>query len=270
MKYKEIPKRTYKINNFTTITFFIEYSITRQIHEPDSLDENPIIIIEWKNGINIDELFRFIENLKSFFTFGIGHIVKPLEIRWEMTNCNPSLDYGYILTTKFNVGKNHVNINDDYILYSFATIKSYFKKYLKNWGEKEYLIGIMRKHYLLVISEDSHNYQNDFLFMIRGIESYARRLKSKKLTLKNILENMIDKFPFLFDRINHEKFIKNVISERDYLTHYIPNKKFQDLNNELLLSINQKLLLLIESCLLYEIGFTFNNIKKIMDNRQSR
>ena len=77
-------------------------------------------------------------------------------------------------------------------------------------------------------------------------------------------------FPFLFDRINHEKFIKNVISERDYLTHYIPNKKFQDLNNELLLSINQKLLLLIESCLLYEIGFTFNNIKKIMDNRQSR
>ena len=67
MKYKEIPKRTYKINNFTTITFFIEYSITRQIHEPDSLDENPIIIIEWKNGINIDELFRFIENLKSFF-----------------------------------------------------------------------------------------------------------------------------------------------------------------------------------------------------------
>ena len=79
MKYKEIPKRTYKINNFTTITFFIEYSITRQIHEPDSLDENPIIIIEWKNGINIDELFRFIENLKSFFDT-IGHIVKPLEI----------------------------------------------------------------------------------------------------------------------------------------------------------------------------------------------
>ena len=39
MKYKEIPKRTYKINNFTTITFFIEFSITRQIHEPDSLDE---------------------------------------------------------------------------------------------------------------------------------------------------------------------------------------------------------------------------------------
>lgn len=61
-----------------------------------------------------------------------------------------------------------------------------------------------------------------------------------------------------------KSFINKVVNTRNYLTHYDQGLKNQAAGDEELVHIIQKLKLLMEICLLSELGFSLDEIKSLL------
>ncbi len=265
LNYNAVPTKKYKINDDIKLTLIVVYKMIREIYNHPIIDEDYVIIVECNDGMNTNDLFEFIDSIRGFFSLGLCHVVQPLKIEFDLLEEESTLlKEGMIFTTIFNNEQKITNPDIRNIIYTYRSIEPNFELYLKNWFGKKSKIAIMYKLYSTILYTKGGYFDNDFLSLIRGIESYYRSFEEhKKKKLSEMLSLIMVKYSFLFENIDQSKFIKSVVDERNYLVHY-DKKKYDNLNSQSLYNIQHILMLIIESLLLTEIGFTQDKIKIIM------
>jgi hypothetical protein len=89
---------------------------------------------------------------------------------------------------------------------------------------------------------------------------------SNEPSLRKRLNDIFNKFaPILNKLIPDEKyFINKVVNTRNYMTHYDSHLKEQSAKHNELFVITEKLRIMVEICLLKEIGLTTNDINKLV------
>lgn len=217
----------------------------------------------------------------------------PIEIFYRLTN---------ISTT---VSKTLLPLD---MLFSFRDISDRFEGFLKNWFGKAELLEPVYDLYFGTLYNPRMYLQHQFLSLVQAIESYHRRIMknyespeeehdkrieeilntipeknkewlksrlaySNEPTLRERLRGIFDEYSEIVNNFIEDKgaFIHKVVVTRNYLTHYDSSLKDQAAEREELYHITQKLKILLEVCLLVQLGFSFDDIKSLISrNRRYR
>jgi len=190
------------------------------------------------------------------------------------------------------------------MLFTFRDISDKFEFFLKNWFEKADLLEPVYNLYFETLYSPRINLKHRFLNLLQAIESYHRRtinnfeqqekqhekkieeilnavphkhkdwLKDKlaysnEPTLRKRLKDILKKFADVLNKfiLNKNSFVEKVVTTRNYLTHYDKTLKKQSAEGEELYHLTQKIKILLEICLLKELGFTSDNIKNLISNK---
>ena len=104
------------------------------------------------------------------------------------------------------------------------------------------------------------------------IGDFRQSMKSRfkylnEYSLKKRLDEIINKFNTLLGNFIPKDFSKEVKDIRNYLTHYDKQSIKTIPSREKLFILSEKLQIILEICLLHEIGFTDSQIKKTMSDK---
>jgi hypothetical protein len=193
------------------------------------------------------------------------------------------------------------------MLFTFDDISGQFEAYLQNWFGKAESLKPVYDLFFGTLYNPSMYLESKFLSLIQAIESFHRRryggeylsdedyakvrydlekaipdsveggfkdsLKSKikygnEFTLRTRLKEFFDEYQENLSEFieNKNAFIGEVVDTRNYLTHY--DKKGKAAIGEELFPIIQKLKILLEICLLIELGFSSEKIKKLFSRNR--
>jgi len=191
------------------------------------------------------------------------------------------------------------------MLFTFKDISDRFEDFLKNWFKKTDLLEPVYNLYFGTLYNPRMYLEHRFLSLVQAIESYHRRtMKNFELSeeehekrimeilnavphghkkwlrnklaysnepnLRRRLKEILEKFADVLDKFIPKKdsFINKVVTTRNYLTHYDEKLKEQSAEGEELYRLTQKLKILLEICLLKELGFTSDNIKSLISRNR--
>jgi len=98
----------------------------------------------------------------------------------------------------------------------------------------------------------------------------SRLVYSNEPTLRERLREIFDEYSKIVNNFIEDKktFIQKVVVTRNYLTHYDSSLKDQAAEREELYHITQKLKILLEVCLLAQLGFSFDDIKSLISRNK--
>lgn len=189
------------------------------------------------------------------------------------------------------------------MLFTLRTISGQFSEAVKNWFDKQETHNLVYDSYFVTLYNPRMYLPHRFLSLVRGLETYHRRaigneelpsdkhgkrieeimvstrdiyrnwLKDKlqysnepslRKRLREIVRDMTEEIEYTNKFIDDKKsFIDKVVNTRHYLTHCDPRLKEKAVEGEELFYITQKLKILIEACLLKEIGFKKEEINSM-------
>ncbi|MBC7936368.1 MAG: hypothetical protein H7Y86_13540 [Rhizobacter sp.] len=284
----------------------IEISIIFNYYAPSfkpthecNIRQECLIQIKHKQTFNLEELWTYINVIKSFFTlayFSEVNIENVMLVKDEISlnlkylNRNPSE-----LDTKRH--RRHFLFEYNEIKTSLATV---FEKWFNICDQLEPVISLL----LEVFKEGSKMNENYFLNIMYGIESFHRRLRSNAKRpqvefdqiIKDILESsptghqewlkeklafanepsLKERLEILFSEVSpsilshlfpqHEKLIIQAKNTRNYFTHYSSSLKKKALDGKELYHLSERLKLLLLVLLLKETGFDDIQTSKIVIN----
>ena len=187
------------------------------------------------------------------------------------------------------------------MLFTFKDISEKFSFFLKNWFRKAELLEPVYDLYFGTLYNPGMYLNNEFLNLVQAIESYHRRtMKNYELAedqhqkrIAEILSAVPDKYeewlgkklkysnePSLRKRLrdilkscpealnqvirNKKSFINNTIVTRNYWTHFDPELKEQSAKNGELFKLVSRLRILLQSCLLKELGFSSKSVETLI------
>jgi len=194
-----------------------------------------------------------------------------------------------------------------HMLFTFKDISDSFQVFIRNWFEKAEVLKPVYDLYFGTLYNPRMYLHQRFLSLIHAIESYHRRIMRnyelpedeyrKKITeildavprnyerwlewklkysneprLRQRLEDILEACSEVVDTIIDDRgsFVDKTVDTRNYLTHYDPKLKERAADGIELYNLTQKLGVLLEICLLKELGFGSDNIKSLTTRARGR
>lgn len=194
-----------------------------------------------------------------------------------------------------------------HMLFTFKDISDSFQVFIRNWFEKAEVLKPVYDLYFGTLYNPRMYVHQRFLSLIHAIESYHRRIMRnyelpedeyrKKITaildavpskykrwvkwklkysneppLKQRLEDILEARSEVVDTIIDDRgsFVDKTVDTRNYLTHYDPKLKERAADGIELYDLTQRLGVLLEICLLKELGFSSDNIKSLTTRARGR
>lgn len=152
------------------------------------------------------------------------------------------------------------------ILLRYADIKDIYPSIIEKWFLEDEKMGPIKRHLIEVITDRRRYSSVKFLFMIQAVEGYYYRyVKDEKISLKNILNAIIDSFKNV-DAISRIKWdVDALVDSRHYYSHFFTRtKKPHTLFEKDLAIATSELRVLLICCMLRIMGFDNARINDIM------
>ena len=291
-----------------TITLFkndqIEILIAFNYHSPSfkpvsncNIQQESLIQIKHSQSFSLEELWTYINIIKSFFTLSYFSEVNLEDV--VVIKNNSSLQLKYL---RQNSSEIETKKHRRHFLFDYHDVQSNLSKIFEKWYGLHKNLEPVMAIFLEIFKKQAKLSESHFLNIMHGIESFHRRLRSnykrpqeefsklikeildsvpnehqswlkEKLafanepSLKERLENLISEiepsilshlFPF------HEKLIVQAKDTRNYFTHYSPSLEKKALEGKDLYHLSERLKLLLLILLLKETGFDESQISKII------
>jgi tetratricopeptide (TPR) repeat protein len=291
-------------NSKIIFDFTVNYDVIPKNFQKMSIEQNAVVIMKFETEKDISACHSFFYFLRSFLSLAVLEPVFPLYLKGKINKNEKNngvqknqdevlIYYGYS-----DIPDNPKTITQDRMLFSFNDVSDNLEFYLKNWFKKVEILEPVYNLYFGLIYSARINTNQEFLWLIHGLESYHRLMiggteigisESKKrineilnlspesyknwlseklqfsneLTLKSRLTALVEQFPFVLDDPTEEKkaFVKIIRDTRNYLTHYDENLKPRSASEQEKFILSKKMMLLLESCLLKELGFSEEKLK---------
>lgn len=213
----------------------------------------------------------------------------------------PSVDIFYKLSELPDMSKRLMPFD---VLFTFRDISEQFESFLKNWFKKIELLEPIYNLYFGTLYNPRMYLENRFLSLVQAIESYHRRViknyelpedrhkkriaeilnvvpnnhkkwlkwqlkYSNESALRQRLSDILKQNSKVIDEFIDDKklFIDKITDTRNYLTHYDLSLKEKSVAGEELYRLIERLKIIIEICLLKELGFDFENIKEVISRK---
>ena len=194
-------------------------------------------------------------------------------------------------------------IDRSQMFFTFEDIKDRFDSFFNNWIEKKELLSPVYNLYFATLYNKHLYLENKFLNFVQALETYHRRVYDgkymdnddyeelrKKLvsaiprdvnrnlkerldgylvfgnefSLRKRLKDLFEQKPILKDLIDDNNFIQEVVDARNYYVHYDKEEEYDVPSGQYLHELTRRLEICLKVCLLSELGFDQDKIKKMM------
>jgi len=298
-----------------SLVSFVEHSSSWE-HDGYTLifKQKACVDIETSTDIDFDQFMEISSKIQQFFIIAINEPIwiQDLEILVSEKGEKDKNVQVFLRIQRDFLGKNK-SIHPSEMPFSFDIISDKFEMILKNWFEKNPLLGPVFNLYFALQYSDKMYIEHRFLNLVSFLESYHRRRFDGQFLLdQNYLEfqqkiresipeikddnyaDFRDKFIGSFKYGNElnlrkrlkliyddnkpiirkyikdrDQFVDRVISTRNYRTHFdkdLEGVAISDLRDYI--EYNLKLKMLVEVCILKELGFGVNEIETIFSRNR--
>lgn len=220
---------------------------------------------------SVRDCFETLFHLRNFLTLGISEPIYVLQLRGYVQDCAEPIT---IFFEQRYMPEQLETILPPKMLFIFDEIAAKSDTFLKNWYSKRVSLKNAYELFFALIN-NPHMYADDrFLSMSRALESYHKEvIYSKDRNLRVRLTEILNIFWSIANTFIQDKgaFLNTVMDTRNYLTHYDVKPKKNVVYGNALFFTAEQLRLLVEMCLLKEIGFTLDEIERLFvknDNHQ--
>ncbi len=287
------------LNNGAKLTISTGANLSISLSEM-SLKEETWVSTETEEELALDKCLKTVYYLANFFSLATMKPIHPMVVEGKTEANRHGEYYSPvdICYNFINLAKPRKSLFPTDMLFSYADITDQVRIYLNNWFEKAELLEPVYSLYFGTLYNPRMYLHHRFLSQVQALESYHRRVmknyeipeeehnkrleevfstvsekhkkwvkrKLKKYSnepdLGNRLREILGKHPEIAGRFigDGNSFIDTVVATRNYLTHYDQSLKQQAASGEELHHITRKLRLLMEACLLFELGFSVDQI----------
>jgi ApeA N-terminal domain 1 len=87
---------------------------------------------------------------------------------------------------------------------------------------------------------------------------------SNELSLRRRLKELLTPFPALYKELGGASFVNRILDTRNYLTHYDEKSRMNAAQGERLHWLSEKLRIVVEMCLLTELGISASAMSDIL------
>lgn len=243
-----------------------------------------------------------VGHIKNFITFGLSRITAPTDlIGYYKNSVGEKKKVQIIYGQKFYPDRSDRYLHTNTCLFTFEHIESKSKTIFKEWFLKYETLAPVFDRYFDTIYNHYLYEVNHFLNLISALETYHRRtseetyfdvdyykaLKIKikdvlpegdkkindwfgkfefmnEVSLRNRLKKVCEKFNDIFLELEPETktFINKVLATRNYYTHYNERLRADIVTKIEFRRYNGLLNVLIQLCLLSELGFETKEMKE--------
>jgi hypothetical protein len=265
------------------------------------LNERAIFSLDNKEPIELNACLELMHHFRNFLCLAIQSTIFPKEIYWlnneGRTNVQLMFQLDAISNSEYDPFNNLVEFKD---------IEHRFGTYLKDWYLKRKNLEPICQLYF-GSQYGRFVYLNlKFLSMIQALESYHRAfISNEELTksehekriaaimetapkihetwlaeklqysnepsLRKRIKTILEMFPKTVPAIipDPKWFINRAVRTRNYMNHFDPVLKDEASNNTELFALTERLRVIVEMCLLKEIGFDLDEINTKITNHYS-
>ncbi|MDY7019282.1 MAG: hypothetical protein SU899_04340 [Chloroflexota bacterium] len=307
LKYKSPDPIRVLVSGELELFIRFKYSSTSALTKFEIRQEADISIVP-VGEMHSEEYLKIMHRIQDFLSFAIMEPVYPLSIEGVTgrdENDMPkrvSVFYGIP-----NIVKSTTETDLLMPLFTFDKISNDFERLLRSWFEKAEQLEPVSQLYFGSVYNPHMYLEQRFLCIIQALESYHRRSAGNcelpegkhEERIKEILDAVPKEHkkwltgkleysnePSLRRRLQellraHDKtmseflggrknFINKVCVTRNYLIHYDPTLKDKTAKKEELNDITLRLRVLVEACLLKELGFGSGDIHNLLSSRYRR
>jgi len=255
----------------------ISIEFTRPLYsymqDPAYIRQNAHVTIKSTAGKTLEEYKKIIKKIENLLTLFIILPVYPLQITGTTKNNQLPIEIFYRIPNY-----NKASASSFLMLFSYKEISDRFENLVKNWFEKEALLEPVYILYFDTLYNPSMNILHRFLSYVQAIETYHRRfkhgrLKKKEPRLKERLLDILEEYSQITDLFiepnRREEIARKIVGSRNYYIHGNPKQKTRAADWEELACLQYKLKMLLEICLLNELGFSITEIRRSMVKNES-
>lgn len=219
------------------------------------------------NPKSIDSLITIANKIVSFLELSLLRRINLTKIIvsspdvFQLINDEKKLHHP--IDVYFKQEKIPENKNEKY-LFHYHDITININSILKNWFSFDERVSPIINHLKKSLERKENFDSTDFLIIIQAIEGYHTRFKNpKNISLKKRLEDLYTQFKINPINIDFQK----IVNSRNYYSHFYNKDEKRGIYENLeLLKITNRLRGILIYCILNEIGFEVQQIKKLFDN----
>jgi hypothetical protein len=248
---------------------------------------------------NMDEYLKLMQHFRNLLCLATQVSIFPQDITGRIdgeTLASSIVQILYKLDSPPNI---EANVFDS--LFTFKDIESKFESSIQNWFRKYNVLEPVCQLYFGSLYGRFVYLNLKFLCLVQALEAYHCRITtnqemaleeynqriytilgavpreyrkwlrneliySNEPSLRKRLKDIYKTFSLTLDSLNTNKksFINKVVNTRNYLTHYDVDLERKSAKNTELFVITEKLRIIVEMCLMKEIGFSLKEINHLI------
>ncbi len=241
--------------------------------ESQSIREHFHFLFNFAHEQKFENIYYYFNSLQNFMCLAMNNSVYPISIHIQSkkkvnkfgdgSSFKKDIEFIYLPSSRRRVDRDLYFFD---MLLPYSAIKSrtsdIFSKFFESYSELEDIYS----GYFDVLYDPSMAQRKKFLELMRVLESYHHaRLVTKDISLAARLEDIKNRFPLVFIMfINVPDFLEKVKKGRHYWTHLNINQKKNAVKDKELFKVVRGLTILVEACLLYEIGFSSEEVAELI------
>lgn len=269
--------------------------------ERDAFDaeitQDTLITLKSEQDLPYDKFYKIHMRLKNFITLGILYNIKPLLIKGHSKD-DPFREI-FIYSSAYDVGDKRGIIENHQMFFSFkdlsGRVPTVFQRWLNAYDELEDAFNL----FFEVMINDKLYPQDRFENIIQSLEAYHRerfddalmdttrydqmidhilnqlslpqerewvhnqKLRGNDLSLPQKLLQLFEQFPYLYNNLQaREIFVGLIRDTRNYFAHHPKSLKVKAAKGAELYYLEQRLNILMVSCMFSELGFDEDKLMK--------
>jgi hypothetical protein len=256
-----------------------------------SIEQKTFFTLNNPQKQSIDKCFEKIIYFRDFLTFAmskpssVSAITGNVDITYEKPILKDDGSYYFeeviwasqvkILFAFGNSGQNsETNVFPHEMLFVYNEIEENLGEIFKQWLHKKETYESVFDLFMITMYTSNLYLHYHFLNIIQALEVYHRiryRKKDANLNprLTELLKDITHLLPdnFIGGKNDRESFIKKAVDSRNALTHH--SKKERLAKSEELAKLFYTLKVMLQSCLLLELGLTNESIKKLIERNRN-
>lgn len=273
-----IPRRGISNGNIEPITCRIDSNmcLSFQFIENNRLEDNINLLkeqITWKayckliaqKEQNLKDLILICRKITNFLCFAMDSIVCINDVKvtsdeiQEDNNKIPTFIKVYYSSRPFI----RISQKNIFPLFTCELIENNIGQVINDWIKIYDNTHPALELYFSTQTGEHKFLDAKFLTLVQSIEAYQQRMLRKKLSFKEVLNEIMK--PFNQWISNKDILVEKIKNTRDYFTHYNPEKENKKLYEELLI-LYLKLEIIFQMTLLKALKFDISLIKSIVLN----
>lgn len=302
IKYNRPDTISILINPELTINIDFRHSLSFQHRNGEiSLKQFAYVSFHPRQNTNVDNYINWIHHFRNFLCLATQVAVFPQEIIGLIDNKLPSplVDVLFQLDAPINTETTVYNS-----LFFFNDVESKFDKCLQNWYAKSEILEPVCELYFGSLYGRFVYLNLKFLCLVQALEAYHRRtvsneeitkqkhkeriasilntvpaehkkwlqgklVYSNEPNLRNRLKDICEIFSSTTNALISDRkyFVNKVVDTRNFMIHHDPKLKEGSVEGKELFIISEKLRIMIEMCLMKEIGFRLEEIDSLICKR---